>query len=70
MSANDEFVRLFNAKTNLTSRIVEGQYEMMGYPHEADYNSTSIELVDIIYKTYSLPDASPNYKSYVFKFVT
>jgi hypothetical protein len=45
MRANDTFVRLFNEKTALTSRIVEGQYEMMGYNHETNFKSTDIGFV-------------------------
>jgi hypothetical protein len=70
MNANDQFIALFNAKTLLTSRIVEGQYELMGYPHETNYNSTSIEFVNILYSTYSIQGISQHYKDYIFNFVT
>jgi hypothetical protein len=70
MSVNDQFIALFNAKTLLTSRIVDGQYEIMGYPHETSYNSSRIEFVDVLYNTYSIKGISQKYKDYVFSFVT
>jgi hypothetical protein len=70
MSANDSFTRLFNEKTLLTNRIVEGQYELMGYPHETSYNSTSIGFIDVLYSTYFIKGVSDAYRKQVYQFVS
>lgn len=70
MNANNAFVNLFNERTLLSSRIVEGQYEMMGYMHQMSYNSSSIGFVDAVYNTFSLTGISDIYRNEVKQFVT